>query len=141
MARRAVEPQRLDRLVRVIENETGHDVAVAVEAAKIGANGAPEAAIDLGLVERGLRPVLTAAELASALFPSARAIRDTIAETLASAGVGPGEVRRVIFVGGSSLLTVVEAETRAALPRAAVERAEVFTAVVRGLALCTADAG
>jgi hypothetical chaperone protein len=141
MAKLAVEPQRLDRLVRVVENEIGHDVAFAVEAAKIGANGAPEAGIDLDLVERGLRPVLTAGALASTLFPAARAIRDAISETLLLAGIGPDAVRRVVFVGGSSLLAVIEAEVRAALPGASTERSDVFTAVVRGLALATADAG
>lgn len=141
MARLAVEPRRLARLVRVIENEIGHDVAFAVEAAKIGANGAAEAGIDLGLVEPGLRPVLTATELAAALHPSARAIRAAIDEVLAMAGIGGDAVGRVIFVGGSSLLSVVEAEVRAALPGAEAERSDVFTAVVRGLALCTADAG
>ncbi|MCW3783790.1 Hsp70 family protein [Defluviimonas salinarum] len=139
MARLAVEPQRLGRLARVIENEVGHDVAFAVEAAKIGANGAAEAGIDLALVERGLRPVLTTGELASTLFPAARAIREAIAEVLGQAGLGPKAVGRVIFVGGSSLLAVVEAEVRAALPHAAAERSDVFTAVVRGLAICTAD--
>jgi hypothetical chaperone protein len=136
-----MEPQRLNRLVRVIENEIGHDVAFAVEAAKIGANSGPEAAIDLDLVERRLRPVLTEVELAATLFPSARAIRDAIGEVLTLAGIGPDGVSRVIFVGGSSLLSSVEAEVRAALPAAAAERSDAFTAVVRGLALCTADQG
>ncbi len=140
MAKLAVDPRRMDRLVRVVENEIGHDVAFAVEAAKIGANGAPEAGIDLGLVERDLRPLLTSAELVAALFPSARAIREAIGETLTLAGIGPGAVRRVIFVGGSSLLSVVEAEVRGALPAAVAERSDVFTAVVRGLALATANA-
>lgn len=103
--------------------------------------GAAEAGIDLGLIEPGLRPVLTGTELASALHPSARAIRAAINETLAMAGIGGGAVGRVIFVGGSSLLAVVEAEVRAALPGAKAERSDVFTAVVRGLALCTANAG
>ena len=141
MARLAVDPQRLARLVRVIENEIGHDVAFATEAAKIAANGAAEAAIDLGLVEPGLRPVLTSAEIAGTLFPSTRLIRTAIDETLATAGVETGAVGRVIFVGGSSLLSVVEAEVRAALPDADTERSDVFTAVVRGLALCIDDAG
>ncbi|MGB3313145.1 MAG: Hsp70 family protein, partial [Albidovulum sp.] len=139
MARMAVDPVRLNRLVRVIENEIGHDVAFATEAAKIGANGADEAEVDLGLVEPGLRPVLTRAELASVLFPSAQAIRTAIDDTLASAGIGADAVARVIFVGGSSLLSVVEAEVRAALPEARAERSDVFTAVVRGLAYATAD--
>ncbi len=141
MAKLAVVPERMNRLVKVVENEIGHDVAFAVEAAKIAANGAPEARIDLGLVERGLQPVLTAAELAGTLFASARAIRAAIDETLTLAGIGADAVRRVIFVGGSSLLSVVEAEVRAALPEAKAERSDVFTAVVRGLALSTAAAG
>ncbi len=141
MARLAVEPRRLHRLVRVIENEIGHDVAFAVEAAKIAANDAAATGIDLALVEPGLRPALTRGELASALHPSVRVIRAAIDETLAIAGIGADAVGRVIFVGGSSLLAVVEAEVRAALPSAEAEQSDVFTAVVRGLAHCTADAG
>lgn len=141
MARRAVEPARLARLVRVIEHETGHEVAFAVEAAKIAANAGftAQAAIDLGLVERGLRPVLTDAALAETLWPASRRIGEAIGETLALAGVPPSAVARLVFVGGSSLLSVVDGAARAALPLAAVERSDVFTAVVRGLALATAE--
>ncbi len=141
MARLAVEPARLNRLVRVIENEIGHDVAFAVEAAKIGANQDGGAEIDLTLVEPGLRPALTGAELAATLAPSAAAIRAEIAETLTLGGVKADAVGRLVFVGGSSLLSAVDAAARAALPAAMVERSDVFTAVVRGLALATAEDG
>ncbi|MCY1128080.1 Hsp70 family protein [Frigidibacter sp. RF13] len=138
-ARQAVEPRRLGRLVSVIEDEMGHDVAFAVEAAKLAANDHGSGAVDLSMVETGLRPVLAAADLAEVLAPPAWQIGLAIGETLGTAGVSPQDVARVIFVGGSSLLGAVDRQVRALFPAAAFERSDVFTAVVRGLALAAAE--
>ena len=60
-----------------------------------------------------------------------------MAETLAMAGVAPGEIASVVLVGGSSLMTMVSAEARGVCPEAELYRSEAFTAVVDGLALAT----
>ncbi|MCB2114960.1 MAG: Hsp70 family protein [Rhodobacteraceae bacterium] len=140
MARQAVEPRRLARLVRVLENEIGHDVAFAVEAAKIAANDGAAAGIDLSLVERGLNPTLIADDLTRGLAFAAHRIGGAITETLTVAGLRPADVGRVIFVGGSSLLSVVEESVARLLPDAARERSDVFTAVVRGLGIASGEA-
>lgn len=138
MARQAVEPQRLNRLVTVFDHEVGHDIAFAVEAAKVGANQSGTGQIDLGFIEAGLRPALSHDHLTEVLTPSAWQIGHAIEETLSKAGLAHRDVARVIFVGGSSLLAVVEAQARQMLPDAAFERSDVFTAVVRGLAMAAA---
>lgn len=138
MARQACAPRPMARLFRVIEEETGHDIASAVEAAKIAANGGGAAAIDLSPVEPGLRPFLTMGDLYEVCGASAVRIGQAASETLVRAGVRPDAVGRVILVGGSSLLVAVDQAVRALLPGAAVERSDVFTAVVRGLALAGA---
>lgn len=138
MARLACDARPMSRLARVIEEESGHDIAFAVEAAKIAANGGGAASINLTPVEPGLRPMLTMGDLYEICGASAVRIGQAASETLVRAGVRPEAVGRVILVGGSSLLVAVDQAVRAAVPGAAVERSDVFTAVVRGLALAGA---
>lgn len=138
MARLACDSRAMTRLVRVIEEEIGHDIAFAIEAAKIAANGSGAAPINLTPVEAGLKPMLTVGDLYETCGPSAFRIGQAAAETLARAGVRPEMVGRVILVGGSSLLLAVDQAVRAAVPEARIERSDVFTAVVRGLALAGA---
>jgi hypothetical chaperone protein len=135
----AVEPARLSRLVRVLETEVGHDIAFSVERAKIDANrGKADARIWLPMVEPGLSAPIDAASMDAALARYRGDLRDAAARTLQLAGIAPAAVGTVIFVGGSSLMTLVAAEMTALLPHAAQHRADAFTAVVDGLALATA---
>ncbi|PTQ66986.1 Hsp70 family protein [Celeribacter persicus] len=135
----AVEPDKLARLVEVIEAELGHDVAFAVEAAKIVANGGDAAEIDLSLVEKGLSAALTPAALAEDLAPYRVELEEAILETLLRADLAPEAVGAVVYVGGSSLMHVVEKACEAVLPAARPLRGEAFTAVVDGLALASAE--
>lgn len=138
MAKLAVEPVKFARLLTVLEMELGHDVAFAVERGKIAANGATGGVIDLKLVEKGLRVVLGPRQMADDLAGYAAQIRAAAVETCAIAGVSGADVARVVFVGGSSLMAVVEGATRAEFPQAKLEYANAFTAVVDGLAIAAA---
>lgn len=139
MEKHAVEPQKMSRLASVIEDQSGHDLAFAVERGKIAANGGQEgAAIDMTMVERGLQAKITPGSLNAALTEYRQVLHQAIWQTLVQAGVSPAEIGTVVLVGGSSLLGMVEAETRAICPQAVLHRSEVFTAVVDGLALASA---
>jgi len=140
MARLAVEPQLFRRLQSVLEHELGHDVALAVETAKIAANRSGDGRVDLRLVEAGLAAPISGAVLGAELGPSATVIGENAMTAVEAAGIDPSDVTKVVMVGGSSLLTVVEADIRARLPRAAIERSEAFTAVVAGLAIAAGRA-
>ena len=141
MEKLACDPARMSRLVRVLEDETGHDIAFSVEAAKIAANSGGAARIDLTPAERGLRPDLAAGDLVTFCGPLALRIGQALSETLTLAGVAPDAVSRVILVGGSSLLATVDLAVRAEVPGAVIERGDVFTAVLSGLALAGGSGG
>ena len=113
-------------------------MAFAVERGKIAANRVEGGIIDLSLVEGGLRVPLPKAQMAAGLEPYAAQIRAAAIETCAIAGVPVTQVARVVFVGGSSLMAVVEDAMRAEFPQAALEYANAFTAVVDGLAIAAA---
>ncbi|OWJ80119.1 Hsp70 family protein [Haematobacter genomosp. 1] len=140
MVRLATEPEKLERLSAVLEEELGHELAFAVEHGKIAANG-PEGAgvIDMGMIERGLAPVVTGASLDKALENHRAELARAAADTLHLAGIAPESVGTVILVGGSSLMRLVAEEARRLCPAARIERSHAFTAVVDGLALALAE--
>jgi len=133
--RLADQPRLFERLAEVLEAHLGHDVAHAVEAAKIAANDTGDGQIALHLVERGLSATLPRAAMESALAGAAQAIGDEAMATLTDAGAAPGSVDSVVFVGGSSLLAAIRAELARRLPDARQETSAVFTAVAHGLAI------
>ena len=139
MQRLAVEPQKLARFAEVLEMELGHELAFAVEAGKIGANGGDAAAaVAMGFIEPGLRVPMSGTALTDILSANRATLGEAAAETLRMAGVTGDQVGRIVLVGGSSLMGFVTQEMTRRCPNAQVLQSEAFTAVVDGLALATA---
>ncbi|MFZ1346167.1 MAG: Hsp70 family protein [Tabrizicola sp.] len=142
MARLAYQPEKLSRLAKVLEDELGHDLAFAVERGKIAANGgADRAAIPLDQIEPGWSVPLSAEALAESLARHADALAEGARETLRIAGLDVARVEKVIYVGGSSLMSMVSQAMKAQFPRAVHSFSEVFTAVADGLAMAARDTG
>jgi len=136
MARQAVQPAPFARLVSVLEMHTGHDIAFAVERAKIAAN-AGAGRIDLSVVERGLSVPLDGAALAASLDGLAAGVGTCALETCARAGVTASAVEQIVFVGGSSLMGVVVQRLSEIFPGARQKRSDPFTGVADGLAIAS----
>jgi hypothetical chaperone protein len=134
----AHEPDKLGRMASVLEDELGHELSFAVEQGKIAANsGHAEAVISLGLIERGLSAHLGTDDLGVILDEYSKALNGGAAETMRLAGLQAGDVQRVIYVGGSSLLTLVSDTMKTQFPAAEHSFSEVFTAVTDGLAIAS----
>ena len=136
----AVEPQKLGRLVSVLEDELGHDVAFAVEAGKIDANTGGTGEIDLRVVERGLAVGLTQADVAALLGGMVQEMAQAAHVTVAQAGVMPEAVTHLVFVGGSSLMQVTRGALGASFAQARVHHGSALTAIVDGLGLAAETA-
>ncbi|WP_022708325.1 Hsp70 family protein [Paracoccus zeaxanthinifaciens] len=140
MLRLAHRPDHLSRLRTVIEDELGHDVAFAVEAGKIAANdGADAPLIDLSAIERALSLPLSRADMATSLAAHSNALRTGAEETLARAGLRASGIGKVVYVGGSSLMSFVPDTMRALFLDAEHSFSEVFDAVATGLAIAASD--
>lgn len=135
LAQHAVRPEVLTRLVRVLEDQIGHDVAFAVEAGKIAANQGDRAEIALGIVERGLSATLGTDEMRMDLSDMAERIGHAAEVTCQTGGVEPGAVQTVIYVGGSSLMNVVSGAVETRLPSARAHRGAALTGIAAGLAV------
>ena len=139
----AQEPEKLCRLVTVLEDELGHDLAFAVEQGKIDANSdKQDPRIDLTPIERGLNAPLPAHVLPPILAPFGTALAQGARETLDRAEVRPDQIQDVIYVGGSSLMSFIPDTMKGLFPDANHSFSEVFTAVADGLAMsATLDHG
>jgi hypothetical chaperone protein len=138
MARVAVDREKMARLATVLQLQLGHKLAFAVERGKIIANeGGGVGRIEMGFIEPGLSEAVTPESLDAALADKRALLRKAAAETLEIADVDREEIRRVILVGGSSLMRFVSDEMRALCPGAEILHSEAFTAGVDGLALAT----
>ena len=103
MARLASDPTGMKRLVRVLEEELGHELAFAVERGKIAANErAPAAAIAMEFIELDLLAPLSPEALHHAMREFGTDLRRAAAHTVALAGLRDEEIGSVILVGGSS---------------------------------------
>ncbi|WP_339109194.1 Hsp70 family protein [Thioclava sp. GXIMD4216] len=140
MARNALDPLRIGRLARVVDEQLGHELAFAVESGKIAANSnAAQAAIRMGMIEPKLEVRLTRGMLNAALSQHQEALRNAIYQTLMQAQLAPQMLDAVVLVGGSSLMALVAEEAQSICPNAQLRKAEAFTAVIDGLALATAN--
>ncbi|MFK7753911.1 MAG: Hsp70 family protein [Sedimentitalea sp.] len=136
MEKMAAEPERFARLSNVLEAELGHDIAFAVEAGKIAANSsAKPARVDLTIIEPTLSADLDTEALVETLSSYSQALQGGARDVLAMANVSPSQVDTVVYVGGSSLMSLVPDAMREVFHDAHHRFSGVFTAVADGLVL------
>ncbi len=137
--RQAVDKSLFARLENILEHELAHEMAFKVEQGKIDVNkGLSNAAsINLGFIEPNFEVNITTIDLTRSLANHAHKIQDCAKETLMMAGIAETSVDTVIFVGGSSLMSVVESALADIFPNATLQHADAFTAIVDGLAVGT----
>lgn len=136
-AKQGIDKALFNRLYDTLDLELGHDIAFAVERGKIMVNkpDAPDAAIDLSVLEPRLRAPISPTMLQDTLSDHGATIRQCAKETIDRAGIETDKIGTVVFVGGSSLMHVVRDEMRNLFPNAKLVDSEAFTAVASGLAM------
>lgn len=133
--RDSARPDLIERLLRVIEAQRGHTLAIDVERAKIALSDDDETFVDLGWLEEGLsaRPD-RAALVASSEWLTGR-IAKTIRDCLAQAGVRSDQVQALFLTGGTTQIPHVRETALRELPGARVIDGDTFGSVGMGLAI------
>jgi hypothetical chaperone protein len=131
--RGALEPERVARLVRVIEDDLGLPLHQAVERAKIALSTGD--AGDLELAALDLFSPIARDDFEHWIAAELAAVDEVVASVLAAAGVGAHEVDRVFATGGSSLVPAVRRLLAARFGPHKLVGGEELTSVARGLAL------
>lgn len=133
--RDAARPELIGRLLRVVEDRRGHQLAGEVEMAKIALSEGDETRIPLDWLEAGFAVGLTQADLARGTSALADAIGARIKTCLGQAQLGPDKIDALFLTGGSTRLVHVRAAIAAGLPGTKLVEGDIFGSVGTGLTL------
>jgi hypothetical chaperone protein len=133
--REAQEPEKIERLLRVLEQRKGHELLAGVEAAKIELSGADVATLNLDPGVADISLAITRADLEAAVADSLKRIRLRIDDVLRLAGLTPEAVSAVFLTGGATRMPSVRSTIASAVPAARLIAGDAFGSVATGLAL------
>jgi hypothetical chaperone protein len=123
------------RLMTVLEERLGHELAARAEGAKIAVSGGADTTVDLGHVEPGLVLPLSEKTAVDSLRADLDRIISTAHETVALAGLQAGQIDALYFTGGSTGLRLLVDGMAAGFPAAARVSGDRFASVATGLGL------
>lgn len=131
----AEEPQRIDRMLRVVQGRHGHALALRVEAAKVALSDQDATRLSLADLTGGPNPMLRREGFETAVEAPIARIRALLHRILLSAGLTPDRIGTVFLTGGSSQLPLLQSTVRATVPSAAIATGDMLGSVGTGLAL------
>ncbi len=123
------------RLMTVLEERLGHELAARAEAAKIAVATGADTTVDLGHVEPGLVLPLTGKTAVDALRADLDRIIKTAHETVALAGLKAEQINALYFTGGSTGLRLLVDGMAAGFPQARRVSGDRLASVATGLGL------
>lgn len=126
------------RLMQVVTERLGHDLAARAEAAKIETASAGSARIDLGRVEPGMATGLSEAQLVQAIDADLGRIVAAAGETVRRAGLAPAAIDALYFTGGSTALGALTERLAARFPAARLVQGDRLASVATGLGVFAA---
>jgi hypothetical chaperone protein len=132
VARGALEPARLGRLVRVVEDDLGLVLHRAVEGAKVRLSASDADRVALDAIDLDL-PILRSG-FEDWIGDDLAAIEQVLDGVLARAGLAERDIDRVFATGGTSLVPAVRARLAARFGGAKLVGGEELTSVAWGLA-------
>lgn len=127
--------QHHQRLMTVVEDHLGHELAARAEAAKIAVANGGDTLIDLSVVENGLQIELTETVAVAAIGADIDRIAQAGRDAVAQAGLKPEQIDALYFTGGSTGLRLLAERIAADYPAAAQVRGDRFASVATGLGL------
>ncbi|KNZ34431.1 MAG: heat-shock protein [Methylibium sp. NZG] len=129
------EPLHYQRLMTVVTERLGHELAARAEAAKIAVAEGGDARIELGHVERALAVAVTERDAVQAIEADIASIVRAAQVAVAQAGLKPAQIDALYFTGGSTGLRLLAQRIAAGFPAAQVVRGDRFASVATGLGL------
>lgn len=133
--RDSAEPEKVERLLRVLEQRKGHELLARVEAAKIELSNAKTATLDLDDSVAEISLEITRAQLDKAVADSLRRIRSRIDDVLRLSGLTKDSISAVFLTGGATRMPSMRKAIAAAVPSARLIAGDAFGSVATGLAL------
>ncbi len=127
----------LDRLLDLLTHRQGHRLASMVEAAKMELSSTTETTIALSMILESFDDLencsITRLQLEQSLSADCERIFSALDQTVAQAGLKPGQIDTVFTTGGSTALPLIRQGVRAAMPEAKLVAGDLYNSVGSGL--------
>ncbi|PPD31224.1 MAG: heat-shock protein [Hyphomicrobium sp.] len=133
--RDSAEPEKIDRLLGVLELRKGHELLGRIEQAKIDMSSMTAATVSLADVAQDFVLEIKRRRFEQAIGESLGRIEGRVRDVIALAGLKPGTVRTVFLTGGSSGIPAVRNAVTKVVPAAQVVVGDAFGSVAAGLAI------
>ncbi|HVT97412.1 MAG TPA: Hsp70 family protein [Acidobacteriaceae bacterium] len=138
---RGLEPEKIEALIAVIEQDLGYQLHQAVQRLKFALSQQESAEFRFQEGGLDLRVPLTRREFETWIAEDLGKIEDAVDSLIRQTGVSPGEVDRVFLTGGTSLVPAVRRIFTRRFGREKIRGGHEFTSVAYGLALCAQERG
>jgi hypothetical chaperone protein len=131
----AARPELVHRLMRVVREQTGHQLAADVERAKIDLSSTENTTLPLPYVDEGLVLSCNAPDFERSVAGLTEKISHSIAECVRNSGLAPAQIDTLFLTGGTSSLSFVRDACSRAVPQARVIEGDKFGSVGLGLTI------
>jgi len=136
---RALEPEKIQALITLIEEDLGYQLHQAVQQVKFELSRSNSAEFRFRDGSMDLRIPVTRREFESWIEKDLQAIEDSIDGLLTTSGISPRAVDRVFLTGGSSFVPAVRSIFETRFGKERIRGGNEFTSVAHGLALRAAE--
>jgi hypothetical chaperone protein len=133
--RDALEREKFDRLMNLIEHRAGHWLALRVEEAKIALSDAKQCTLRLDRLSPAIDLAIERDNFDGAIARQVNDVATTVLGVLRDAGVSADAVDTVFFTGGSSGVPALRAQIGAIVPSARRVEGDLFGSIGTGLGL------
>jgi len=134
-----VDREKLDRLLRLVEEQLGFYVFENIEGAKRGLSDADSVVINLDHPAIEIEESISRKNFDTFTESQVRAITSTLDETLKQAGLTPSQVDIVCCTGGTAKVPVIQKELVGRFGASKVLQHNYFHSVVEGLTRVAAE--
>ncbi len=141
VARQAVEPEKIKRLLYLVKHDLGYHLHRAVQRVKIELSRSEMAEFKFQDGDVELFAPVQRAAFEAWIAGDLEAIAGSVDALLTRTGVAPQEVERVFLTGGSSFVPAVRRIFEERFGAEKIRTGDEFTSVARGLALRSLDPG
>lgn len=129
----AIEPDKIGRLLGLMDRRLGHQLAAQVERVKIDLSQSEETIFQFSEMPGLPHLTIDRSRHANAISVHLARIRNAVYQTCEAAGLGPDAVDHVVLTGGSTMLPVVSRAIADCVPRATIVSPDQFGGVAKGL--------
>lgn len=133
--RTAVEPDKIEALIHLVEDNLGYRLYRAIEETKVALSSSAEAPFYFEDAGRVLSATVRRADFEAWIAPELESIAGCVDELMAAVGLADGAIDSVFLTGGTGQVPVVRRLFEDRFGAARVKSGEFLTSIASGLAI------